>query len=642
MSSNVKVIAEEVEKDDVPGVILYLQVLDEIGDMQTNVLGYISGEIGEQANFEANYKEFKAYFAKLRPLESGTQKDRDKMAEIEEIVNTYADRARNDVFKRYNPETEAWAFSLIKALEEETGLELEALLDRLKDSEYADALKSTDLRESLKDDLPGVRLYLELIDEAGDMLASVTSFTAGDPTKKADFNKDAASFDQYLEELRPLEQKPNEVTDLANIETMAQKIKTDATSIFNKFDPTGRAAALQAVGEMRSELFDKVEEILDVSAQEEMEDASHALQKTTELLGGLITTLLTVTLLAIIVGIAIAYFLSTSIKRRLGAVLVVANSISEGDLSCVPITNAGSDEIGDLARAMNSMTDSLNALLLEINDVSASVASSSSEILHSTQEMTGSCNEQADKASMIATAVEEMTATVLEVASQSANASTSAADSGEHANQGGSVVRETVTGIRTLSDVVNDASKTIDKLGTRSDEIGSVIQVINGIAEQTNLLALNAAIEAARAGDQGRGFAVVADEVRTLAARTSQATQEVANSIGAIQEDTKVAIASIKEGTERAELSVGLAEKAGKSLEIIVESANNLSTMIDTIATAAEEQSVTSEEIARDVTAISESSANVLDVTNQTADKASRMSSLAGQLEKVVGRFRLR
>ena len=641
-SSRIQEVVEEVQSDDIPGVILYLQVLDEVGDMQSNLLEYLTGEIDEVENFDKNYKEFQDFYKQLKPLESANEKDRKKMATIKDIVDSYATRAHKDIFSRYNPETEKWAFDLIKNLEENDASELEALLDKLKQEEFDDALKSTDLAESLRDDLPGVRLYLELIDEAGDMLASVTSFTAGDLSKKAAFEKDSSSFQSYFEQLTPLEQKPQEIENLKKINELYNQIKTTSELIFDKFDPTGRAAALKAADEMEHQLFAKVEEILDKSASEEKADAVAAIDDTLESLNNQLSTLIVISLIAFLTAGGISYYLTSNINRRLHNLLKVANRISEGDLTSRPIEDNSGDEIGEIAKAMNTMADSLNELINDINQVSNSVASAANEILTATLEMTQSCNEQADKANVISVATEEMTATVNEVAHQSSTAATSASESGIQAKTGGTVVTQTVQGINLLSEAVNSTAGIINQLGERSTEIGTVIQVINGIAEQTNLLALNAAIEAARAGEQGRGFAVVADEVRTLAARTTDATQEVAKSIGAIQTDTTAVISSINEGIEQASKSVELASKAGESLEIIMAGTQSIEAMITSIAAACEEQSATTIEISKDVVAISSSSSEILEVTNQTSEKASRMNELSDQMKHLVDRFKLR
>lgn len=641
-SSRIQEVVEEVQSDDIPGVILYLQVLDEVGDMQSNLLEYLTGEIDEVGNFDKNYKEFQDFYKQLKPLESANEKDRKKMATIKDIVDSYATRAHKDIFSRYNPETEKWAFDLIKNLEENDASELEALLDKLKQEEFDDALKSTDLAESLRDDLPGVRLYLELIDEAGDMLASVTSFTAGDLSKKAAFEKDSSSFQSYFEQLTPLEQKPQEIENLKKINELYNQIKTTSELIFDKFDPTGRAAALKAADEMEHQLFAKVEEILDKSASEEKADAVAAIDDTLESLNNQLSTLIVISLIAFLTAGGISYYLTSNINRRLHNLLKVANRISEGDLTSRPIEDNSGDEIGEIAKAMNTMADSLNELINDINQVSNSVASAANEILTATLEMTQSCNEQADKANVISVATEEMTATVNEVAHQSSTAATSASESGIQAKTGGTVVTQTVQGINLLSEAVNSTAGIVNQLGERSTEIGTVIQVINGIAEQTNLLALNAAIEAARAGEQGRGFAVVADEVRTLAARTTEATQEVAKSIGAIQTDTTAVIGSINQGIEQASQSVELASKAGESLDTIMAGTESIEAMITSIAAACEEQSATTMEISKDVVAISSSSSEILQVTNQTSEKASRMNELSDQMKNLVERFKLR
>src|SRR5690242_16494522 len=108
----------------------------------------------------------------------------------------------------------------------------------------------------------------------------------------------------------------------------------------------------------------------------------------------------------------------------------------------------------------------------------------------------------------------------------------------------------------------------------------TVIKTISSIAQQTNLLALNATIEAARAGEAGKGFAVVANEVKELAKETAKATEEISQKIEAIQGDTKGAVLAIGEITA------------------IINQINDIS---NNIASAVEEQTVTTNEIGRNV-----------------------------------------
>jgi len=141
--------------------------------------------------------------------------------------------------------------------------------------------------------------------------------------------------------------------------------------------------------------------------------------------------------------------------------------------------------------------------------------------------------------------------------------------------QGTQVIQQAASEMRHISSNIEDSSRIIAQLGSRSEQITAIVNTIRSIAEQTNLLALNAAIEAARAGDQGRGFAVVADEVRQLAGRTSRSTAEISEMIGMIQNETQQAIDSMDNTRNSATKGVGLADQAGSVIVQISQGTNN-------------------------------------------------------------------
>ena len=183
---------------------------------------------------------------------------------------------------------------------------------------------------------------------------------------------------------------------------------------------------------------------------------------------------------------------------------------------------------------------------------------------------------------------------------------------------------------------VDEAETTVDtvsRLGESGLWIGDVVKVINSIAEQTNLLALNATIEAARAGEAGKGFAVVANEVKQLAKETAAATEDISHKIKAIQTDTQAAVETI-------ERIRGVIAK--------------ISEIQNTIASAVEEQTATTNEIrqnvadaarasadiTRSVTGVADAARMTASGVEETRSAASELAKMAAELEQIVGRFR--
>lgn len=299
------------------------------------------------------------------------------------------------------------------------------------------------------------------------------------------------------------------------------------------------------------------------------------------------------------------------------------------------------DEITGLGNSIDRMASQMSQVISMIKDSSNRLAAASEELSASSAQIAQGVDKQSGDTAHVATAMEEMSATVVEIAKNSHRATESAIDARTIAANGGEVVSRATTAMQEVAESTSITADTIKKLGKSSEEIGTIVSVINDIAEQTNLLALNAAIEAARAGEQGRGFAVVADEVRNLAERTAKATKEINAMITSIQEETSRAVNAMDEGTLKVENGVRLANEAGTALKQIVSGVESVSDMISHIATSAEEQSATTEEMTQNMESVAGVAKTNVVAIGEVARATDELASLSIHLQEVVDKFRI-
>jgi len=350
--------------------------------------------------------------------------------------------------------------------------------------------------------------------------------------------------------------------------------------------------------------------------------------------------MLAVGILAFLLGLAGAIFLIKNFVTRLNRVSAAMGRVADGDLS-TKIQVFAKDEIGDLGRAINRTLESMHDMVTSIRDTSAQVASAATQLYATSDQIATGAEEVAAQASTVATASQEMTSTSSEIAKNCLLAVESSKQAGDSAESGAAVVQETVAEMGRIAERVKESAQTVESLGARSDQIGEIVGTIEDIADQTNLLALNAAIEAARAGEQGRGFAVVADEVRALAERTTKATKEIGAMIRAIQVETKSAVASMEEGVREVEKGTVDAAKSGQALQEILEQANSVTMQINQIATAAEEQTATTNEITSNIQQITEVVHDTANGSQESATAANQLSRHAEELQEMVNKFKL-
>jgi PAS domain S-box-containing protein len=330
-------------------------------------------------------------------------------------------------------------------------------------------------------------------------------------------------------------------------------------------------------------------------------------------------------------------YLSRSTQKMLEAM----TRFSQGDLTVNVVPENINDEIGSLFAGFNSAVKNIKNLVVNLSDAIAATASASTQISSSSEELAAGSQEQSAQTGEVASAIEEMTVTIVESTKNVTIAADSAKEAGLTASNGGKVIKKTIQGIESISDVVSEAASAVEMLGNSSEKIGEIIEVIDEIAGQTNLLALNAAIEAARAGEHGRGFAVVADEVSKLADRTINATKQIAETIENIQLETSKAVGSIRKGRDEAIKGKEFASEASQSLEMIISKTDSVIEQIDQVATASEEQAATAEQVSKNIEIINSVSQESARGVQQIAGAAEDLNKLTEQLQELVNMFKV-
>lgn len=355
------------------------------------------------------------------------------------------------------------------------------------------------------------------------------------------------------------------------------------------------------------------------------QDESTASAASTLSIGATVST--TVTFLAILLCAAIAYRTAKSITRPLAETVSVLRNIAEGEGDLTRRVNqASGDELGEMGRWVNTFIVKLEGLIGRVAQSTQVVAGSSKNLSSVSHQMGIGAEETSVQANVVAAAAEQVTRNLQTVAAATEEMTASIGEISKNATAAAGIAARAVE----RAQVANVA---MDHLGKSGAEIGEVVKVINTVAHQTKLLALNATIEAARAGAAGKGFAVVANEVKELANETAKATRQISDKIVAIRTGTEEAVSVIND------------------ISGIIGQMHDIST---TIASAVEQQTATTKEIARNVSeaAIGEShvTENITSVaqaakvtsggakTTQTA--AGELAGMAAELQKIVGVFK--
>ena len=342
---------------------------------------------------------------------------------------------------------------------------------------------------------------------------------------------------------------------------------------------------------------DQVDRLLGDVTNRKQERASEANQQISEIAANSRVQMITLVLVASLMGMLIGILVTRSITRPLNGAVAAANRMAAGDLS-QDLVASSRDETGQLLSAMQNMTQRLRSILGDVRSAADSLSSASEQVSSTSQSLSQAANEQAASVEQTSASVEEMSASIAQNTESAKITDGIAGKAANDAVQGGGAVGDTVLAMKQIADKIS---------------------IIDDIAYQTNLLALNAAIEAARAGDHGKGFAVVAAEVRKLAERSQVAAQEIG---------------------QVASSSVNLAEQAGRLLGDIVPNIQKTSDLVQEITAASQEQSGAAGQINIAMGQMNQITQQNAAASEELAATAEEMNAQAGQLQELIGFFR--
>ena len=346
-----------------------------------------------------------------------------------------------------------------------------------------------------------------------------------------------------------------------------------------------------------------------------------------------------VAIVAIVLGLAIAFMTAGYIKSALNGFTTCINRLAERDFSH-KIQLPFADEFGHLSNTLENLRSNQASMMQSLAQMSEHISEEMQTANNAVKRLSQNATDSESRTISVAAAANEMVATTQDIARNCDVAAGLANKSTEMTSDGMEKAKTSINAIYEQAEQTKANNKQIDAMIKQSHSINGIVNTIDEIAAQTNLLALNAAIEAARAGEAGRGFAVVADEVRALASRTSRSTSEITDMVSKMEDDANIATESMSRAV------LGMSTLADNTsvlehvLNEILEQVRSVNSQITQIATAAEQQTTATNEISTNMQDLTTATREVANIANETQNIIDSTTSAIEQLANTMKSFR--